>query len=328
MVTTAPKMDSLGALLKQYALGQGVAVPDWALCELSASLRDPDRPDHGRSHFKTEETHPLWKFWIFKVIEATPFAPWFRAQIYIWGVFEYEIIKKAQGFMASYAAERRGQTFPCECPWEIEAAVEREYQRYKRRLELVGLPNSETMNTLANFEPRPGTEKMLAAAHNFVIEEGPRTLILMGLPGTGKSHIGYAVVYEAMERGEPSRFIGWGDLRELMLATFQRDNGGYSEPVDRATIPDLLVQYTGYKWLVIDDLGNGAPLTPWATEQLRTLLDKRFKDQDKRTIITTNVPVERFEQQFGAAVASRLKATNQQNEETPLQIVVRGKDQR
>lgn len=337
-MTTKPKintgMESLGDILQQFINPLGVVVPDWAMCELPSDLQDPARPDHGRTHFKTELTHPLWKFWIFMVIETTPFTPWFRAKIYRWGVFEDEIVKKAKGIMGTYAQEHGGQTFRCECPGEIDGAITRSADRYKRRLNAVGLPNAEKVKTLANFEkrkpeqdPTGSAAHMLTAAHTFIKEQGHRTLILLGPPGTGKSHVGMAVVYDAMDRGESCRFIGWGELRELMLSTFQRDNS-YSEGVERPTVWDLLNQYADYKWLVIDDLGNGAALTPWATEQLRTLLDKRLNDQDKRTIITTNLTEDRFEPQLGHPVASRLTGNNQRNEETPLQIVVVAQDYR
>ena len=305
---------NLGTILRSF-VANIEAIPEWAQCQTC-------------KYFAINGTPDIWKFWIFTVIGATPFAPWFRAKIYIWMVFEYEIIEKTTALYLAYDENHRGQNPRCECEEKLKSRLSTQDRIHRSRLDNAGLPNLRVMKSLDNFKKRPGTEEMLETARQFMDEEIEQTLILLGDPGTGKSHVGLSVIGNALENGESAKFMTWSDIRDTLLSVYQQTGNNTEESAADDALISIQRQFINYKWLVIDDIGRGAPLSRWAAEQLSNILDQRMNDYEKFTVITTNLRINAFEEYLGHVIASRLKAQRSTNEETPRHVFVDASDYR
>lgn len=107
-----------------------------------------------------------------------------------------------------------------------------------------------------------------------LVEDG-RTLVLLGEPGRGKTHLAIAVAYKAIQNGYDARFATAALLlNELHVAA--RD-GNLEEALAAFVSPDVLV---------IDELGY-LSYGPDAANCLFQVVDRRYL-QKKPIVITTN----------------------------------------
>lgn len=114
--------------------------------------------------------------------------------------------------------------------------------------------------------------------------------------GTGKTHIGCALLRSVVERGGMVRFVSVVDMLDGMKAAM--DVAGASpQAVTQTLVREPL--------LMLDDLGAERG-TPWAVETIRALLDARYRAQ-RSTIVTTNLGMAEIADVYGGALASRLR---------------------
>jgi DNA replication protein DnaC len=102
-------------------------------------------------------------------------------------------------------------------------------------------------------------------------------LLMIGPPGTGKTHLAQGIGYEAIKRGHTVRYISIFDLvRELM---------------DEEAIADgrLLSKYLKPDLLIIDDMGL-KQLPTRAGEHLFEVIMRRY--ELRSTLMTSNRPIE------------------------------------
>jgi len=102
-------------------------------------------------------------------------------------------------------------------------------------------------------------------------------LLMIGPPGTGKTHLAQGIGYEAIKRGHTVRYISIFELvRELM---------------DEEAIADgrLLGKYLKPDLLIIDDMGL-KQLPPRAGEHLFEVIMRRY--ELRSTLMTSNRPIE------------------------------------
>ena len=145
-----------------------------------------------------------------------------------------------------------------------------------------GVPETRRGNTFASFER---VEAMDAAFNRCqsVANGESWCALLVGPPGTGKTHLAVAALlawYELKRTGhfwKVPRFLPW--LRHLV---FDKDEPGLFDSVAES--------YGRSPMLVLDDFG-AHKATEWAGETLYRIIDDRYENK-VATIITANVPLD------------------------------------
>ena len=181
------------------------------------------------------------------------------------------------------------------------------------------LPARYADATLDAFRPAPFQRPAHHAAYSFAREfvDGRRGLLFYGNCGTGKTHLGVAILRHLIaRRGMRARFIEFkhliADLREAF------------SDVGRAST--LMRQLVEVPVLLVDELGKGARRER-EQDVLDELISRRYNAR-RTTLFTTNYPVggtepagETLEARIGARVQSRL-------DEMCDKVVLNGEDQR
>ncbi len=115
-------------------------------------------------------------------------------------------------------------------------------------------------------------------------------LILVGPNGCGKTHLACAIANQRLSLGQSAFYIGAADLLDYLRSAFSPNSDvAYDELFERVKNTPLLV---------LDDL-TMTVTTPWAKGKLEQLLDYRFNTR-LPTVITTDVPIEEFEESLGS----------------------------
>lgn len=211
--------------------------------------------------------------------------------------------------VGGHLGDREQKGGPLGCRWRQHGewcALEREGETLRRATELLQLAGVPVRLRNRVLSAIPGVEKLvqleptqaLRAARAFAAAPRPAgcqldagghlafmgsewVLTLAGPPGTGKS---VAAAYIVARCGG-----SWLSARNLANPKFEL---GLFE---RAPL------------LVIDDLGTEyAGATAYGTERAGALLELRH-EQDRRTVVTTNLNLEDIGARYGARLASRLK---------------------
>ncbi len=117
-------------------------------------------------------------------------------------------------------------------------------------------------------------------------------LVLLGLPGTGKTHLSAAIANERRASGSTAYFITAPDLLDYLRSAYAPDSKVSYDKVFEAvrTAP----------MLVLDDLGAHSS-TPWAQEKLFQLLNYRY-NAALPTVITTNLTLKELDHRIESRI--------------------------
>lgn len=123
------------------------------------------------------------------------------------------------------------------------------------------------------------------------------TLVLVGPPGTGKTHLAAAMVLDAIQRGKYARYITFRDLVRELRATWRR----HAERSEEEVISDLASVHL----LVVDEvgvsMGSEAELV-----QFFDVIDRRYQLANP-LVLVSNLKVPDLSLALGDRLADRIR---------------------
>lgn len=156
---------------------------------------------------------------------------------------------------------------------ECECAVKR---RNALRIKRSGLADVMSRYTFKTYKtPDKQTAAIKAAALRYVAESRGEWFVIVGRPGSGKTHVCTAIVGKLIEGGKNCKYMLWRDeVRELKALV--NDNSAYRERMNLLKNVDVLY---------IDDFFKGRAVSDGDLNVAFELLNARYNAR-KRTIIS------------------------------------------
>jgi len=162
---------------------------------------------------------------------------------------------------------------------------ERERKASERRLKAARFPAVKTLGGF-DFDAQPSINRALITelARSHYLDEHENVL-LVGSPGTGKTHLATALGVEACGRGKKVRFYRVTELvTELMEAREER------------VLTRLKTQLAKQDLLILDELGY-VPTSKLGAELLFDVISAAYERTS--LLVTTNLPFERWGEVLG-----------------------------
>jgi DNA replication protein DnaC len=164
--------------------------------------------------------------------------------------------------------------------------LDRERRAAERRLKAARFPTLKTLEDF-DFAAQPTLNKVLVAElmrGEFV--ERRESVILIGNPGTGKTHLAIALAAEACRRGKKVRFWRVTELVTQLL-----------EAREERLLLRLKTQLARLDLLVLDELGY-VPASKVGAELLFDVISTAYERTS--VIVTTNLPFEQWTEVLGS----------------------------
>jgi DNA replication protein DnaC len=149
-------------------------------------------------------------------------------------------------------------------------------RRAQRRVKEAKFPRVKTLDSF-DFERAanlPETRIRTLLNGDYINKAEP--IILIGEPGTGKTHLASALGYAAAMQGRSVRFVTTSQLVNSLV-----------EAKDHRQLSALTLRYQKYNLLILDELGY-LPLAKTDAELLFQILSQRHEKYP--VVITTNLP--------------------------------------
>ena len=149
----------------------------------------------------------------------------------------------------------------------------------------------------AGIVPRETMKKVLSIAEDFArrFPDGTDSLLFQGGTGLGKTFLSACVARAVAEKG----FSVCYDTASAVVGSFESQKFSRDEEADKRVKRMLACDL-----MILDDLGTEMP-TPMADSALYTLINTRL-NEEKNTIISTNLRDGELQKRYGAQICSRL----------------------
>jgi DNA replication protein DnaC len=133
-----------------------------------------------------------------------------------------------------------------------------------------------------NFGNYKVVSRSAGAARNQAISaaDSGNSLVLLGAPGVGKTHLAVSVVHRSIERGRSAIFAPVVSLLDSMRAAMD------SNSADLGGINDIMRELRNVDCLILDDLGTQKN-SPWTGERLYEVVNSRYNDGGQ-VVVTSN----------------------------------------
>lgn len=189
-----------------------------------------------------------------------------------------------------------------------DEALERE--RLQKRMALSGLVGRFQAATFENFETSSAAqEHVKTACRNFVesLDGKSGGLWLVGPPGTGKTHLGSAMVnYVIREQKKRAAIQSAREIVRMLRATWASNREPRSYFDERPATEEGLIEFFGsLQLLVLDEVGVSYG-SDSETVQLFDVLDLRYRNE-LPTVLLSNLPVGELKGALGDRAYDRLR---------------------
>jgi len=135
------------------------------------------------------------------------------------------------------------------------------------------------------------------------LETGHRSLVLSGQVGRGKSGLASCVVAARLAAGQSALWIKYNQMINMLRETYHT-----ASTESYLTVAKRFVEAD---FLMLDDMGDmddHGPLTADLRRNVYDVLGDRY-DQERPTLITTNLTLEQFTRAVGDRIADRVRHT-------------------